>query len=159
MAPGIQRSTTLSERHEDVSQQQPTPHRPRPAGAPRRDQQLQGSPAQAEPLTPAEDRQWATLAHFGAVLGFLPSLVIYLVFRHRGPFTAQEAKEALNFTLPPSVLAIVANLLALIPVIGGVFGIIAMIIWLFMTISGVAAGIQCNKGRPYRYPLNLRLIQ
>jgi uncharacterized protein len=149
-----------TERQKDVSQQQPGgPNRQRPAAAPRRDQHLQGSPAQAEPLTPAEDRQWATLAHFGGILGFVPSLVIYLVFRHRGPFTAQEAKEALNFTLPPTVLAIVANLLALIPVVGGIFGIIAMLIWLFMTISGVAAGIQCNKGRPYRYPLNLRLIQ
>ncbi|WP_210417180.1 DUF4870 domain-containing protein [Citricoccus sp. SGAir0253] len=143
-----------------MSQQQPSgPRGPRPSAAPRRDQQLQGSPAQAEPLTPAEDRQWATLAHFGGILGFVPSLAIYLVFRHRGPFTAQEAKEALNFTLPPTVLAIVANLLALIPVVGGIFGIIAMLIWLFMTISGVAAGIHCNKGRPYRYPLNLRLIQ
>lgn len=140
-------------------QQHSSPPRQRPAAAPRRDQHLQGSPAQAEPLTPAQDRQWATLAHFGGILGFVPSLVIYLVFRHRGPFTAQEAKEALNFTLPPTVLAIVANLLALIPVVGGVFGIVAMLIWLFMTISGLAAGIQCNKGRPYRYPLNLRLIQ
>ena len=73
-------------------------------------------------------------------------------------FTAQEAKEALNFTLPPTAVAIVANLLALLPVVGGIFGIIAVVIWLFMTVSGVNAGIQCNKGRPYRYPLNLRLI-
>lgn len=132
--------------------------RSRPATAPRRDQYLQGSSDHAEPLTPSEDRQWATLAHFGALLGFLPSLVIFLVFRYRGPFTAQESKEALNFTLPPTALAIVANLLALLPGIGGIFGIIAVVIWLFMTISGVNAGIQCNKGRPYRYPLNLRLI-
>jgi uncharacterized protein len=144
----------------DVSQQQPGgPHRQRPTGTPRRDQPLHGSPDQAEPLTPTQDRQWATLSHFGAVLGCIPSLAIYLVFRHRGPFTAQEAKEALNFTLPPTVFAVLANLLALIPVVGGIFGIVAMLIWLFMTVSGVAAGIQCNKGRPYRYPLNLRLIQ
>ena len=160
MAYGIRRSTPTPERQKDVSQQQPSgPHRQRPGGAPRREPALKGSPAQAAPLTPIQDRQWATLSHFGGILGFAPSLVIYLVFRHRGPFTAQEAKEALNFTLPPTVLAILANLLALIPVVGGVFGIIAMLIWLFMTISGLAAGIHCNKGRPYRYPLNLRLIQ
>lgn len=132
--------------------------RPRPTAGNRRDQHLEGSSDHAEPLTPAEDRQWATLAHFGALLGFIPSLIIFLVFRDRGPFTAQESKEALNFTLPPTALAIVANLLALLPVIGGIFGIIAVVIWLFMTVSGVNAGIQCNKGRPYRYPVNLRLI-
>lgn len=121
-------------------------------------QPLEGSADQAQPLTPSEDRQWATLAHFGGFLGCVPSLLIFLVFRHRGPFTAQESKEALNFTLPPTVLAIVANLLALLPVVGGIFGVVAVMIWLFMTISGVAAGIQVNKGRPYRYPVNLRLI-
>ncbi|GAA4372366.1 DUF4870 domain-containing protein [Paeniglutamicibacter cryotolerans] len=99
------------------------------------------------------------IAHFGSILGFLPSLVIYAVYRDRGPFTAQESKEALNFTFPLTVIAIVANLFSLIPVIGWVFSIIVVLIWLALTISGVYAGIQVNKGRPYRYPLNLRLFK
>ena len=61
-----------------------------------------GVPANALPLTASEDRQWATLAHFGGILGCVPSLLIYLIFKDRGPFTAQESKEALNFTLPPT---------------------------------------------------------
>ncbi|PXA81588.1 DUF4870 domain-containing protein [Auritidibacter ignavus] len=89
---------------------------------------------------------------------FIPSLVIYLVFRERGPFTAQESKEALNFTLPLSVVAIVLNVLSLLPVIGAIFAVLTVLIWLFMTVSGVVAGIEVNKGRPYRYPVNLRLI-
>ena len=63
--------------------------------------QYHGVPANALPLTASEDRQWATLAHFGGILGCVPALLIYLIFRERGPFTAQESKEALNFTLPP----------------------------------------------------------
>lgn len=98
------------------------------------------------------------LSHFGAFLGALPALVIFMVLRERGPFTAQESKEALNFTLPLTVVAIVANMLALLPVIGAIFGVVAVLLWLFMTISGVVAGIEVNKGRPYRYPFNLRLI-
>ena len=62
----------------------------------------------------SQDRQFATLAHFGGILGFVPSLVIYLIFKDRGPFTAQESKEALNFTLPPTLLAFVAWLLSLL---------------------------------------------
>lgn len=116
------------------------------------------APTSQRPLTPHEDRQWAMLSHFGAFLGAIPSLVIYMVFRERGPFTAQEAKEALNFTLPLSVVAIVTNILALLPIIGAIFGVVAVLLWLFMTISGVIAGIEVNKGRPYRYPFNLRLI-
>lgn len=110
------------------------------------------------PLSASEDRQWATLAHFGGILGFVPSLLIYLVFKDRGPFTAQESKEALNFTLPPTVAAIVLNMLSLIPFVGSVFSVLATIIWIAITVFSVIAGIQVNRGQPYRYQYNLRLI-
>lgn len=119
---------------------------------------LKGSSDAAAPLTPAEDRRWATLSHFGALIGCFPALAIYLVYRDRGPFTAQESKEALNFTLPLTVVMLACYILALLPVVGWAFGIMAVLLWVTMTISGLVAGIQCNKGRPYRYPLNLRLI-
>lgn len=117
-----------------------------------------GAPARAMPLTAAEDRQWATLAHFGGILGCLPSLLIYLVFRDRGPFTAQESKEALNFTLPPTAAAVVCNILALIPVVGNVFAVLATLVWIALTVFSVIAGIHVNRGQPYRYRYNLRLI-
>lgn len=119
---------------------------------------FEGSSAAPMPLTPTEDRQWATIAHFGAILGCIPALIIYSVFRSRGPFTAQESKEALNFTFPLTILAIVLQLLSLIPVIGWVFAVLVVIDWLFLTVSGVRAGINVNKSRPYRYGLNLRLF-
>ncbi len=87
--------------------------------------QYHGVPANALPLTASEDRQWATLAHFGGILGCVPSLLIYLIFRDRGPFTAQESKEALNFTLPPTIAAVLANILVLLPVVGNLFAVIA----------------------------------
>ncbi|MHA7282798.1 DUF4870 domain-containing protein [Arthrobacter sp. TMS2-4] len=120
---------------------------------------FEGTPANALPLTASEDRQYATLAHFGGILGFVPSLLIFLIFKDRGPFTAQESKEALNFTLPPTILALAAWLLSLVPVVGGVFAVLNALIWLTITIFSVTAGIQVNRGRPYRYPLNLRLIR
>ena len=120
---------------------------------------FEGSSAAPLPLTPSEDRQWAMIAHFGAILGCIPSLIIYAVFRARGPFTAQESKEALNFTFPLTVLAIVLHLFSLIPAIGWIFAIMVVAIWLFLTISGVRAGINANKSRPYRYGLNLRLFR
>ena len=152
--------STETERQQDVSQQQPSgPRGPRPTAAPRRDQQLQGSPAQAEPLTPAEDRQWATLAHFGGILGFVPSLAIYLVFRHRGPFTAQEAKEALNFAVPPTLLVILLLLLGLLPVVGPLLAILGALVWIAMACYGVMGASNVSKGRPFRYPFNLRILR
>ncbi|GAA1353723.1 DUF4870 domain-containing protein [Arthrobacter koreensis] len=135
----------------------PRPNHPQPAnsGSPARPD-YQGAPANALPLTASEDRQWATLSHFGGILGFVPSLIIYLVFRDRGPFTAQESKEALNFTLPPTILALVAWLLSFIPVVGGYFAILNALIWIVVAVYSVIAGIECNRGRPYRYRFNLR---
>lgn len=120
---------------------------------------FEGTPANALPLTASEDRQFATLAHFGGILGFIPSLIIFLIFKDRGPFTAQESKEALNFTLPPTLLALTAWLLSLLPEIGGIFAVVNALIWVTITIFSVGAGIQVNRGRPYRYALNLRLIR
>ncbi|HEY8700580.1 MAG TPA: DUF4870 domain-containing protein [Arthrobacter sp.] len=118
-----------------------------------------GVPANALPLTASEDRQWATLAHFGGILGCVPSLLIYLIFRDRGPFTAQESKEALNFSLPPTIAAVLANLLVFIPVVGNIFAVIATLIWIALTCYSVAAGIHVNRGQPHRYQYNLRWIK
>ncbi|KNH18967.1 hypothetical protein ACU18_06380 [Arthrobacter sp. ZBG10] len=118
-----------------------------------------GVPANALPLTASEDRQWATLAHFGGILGCIPSLLVYLIFRDRGPFTAQESKEALNFSLPPTIAAVVANILVFIPVIGNIFAVAAALIWIALTCYSVAAGIRVNRGQPYRYQFNLRWIK
>ncbi|WP_240630072.1 DUF4870 domain-containing protein [Specibacter cremeus] len=116
------------------------------------------------PLTPAQDRQWAFVAHCGGILGFVPSLLVYIFLRRRGPFTDQESLEALNFTLPPTILAALANLLAMIfglfsPALSSVFALLALAVWVFLTVYSVAAALQVNKGQPYRYRFNLRLIK
>lgn len=141
---------------EHQSSQQPRDPRQRRSSS--SEGRLEGSADAALPLTPAEDRRWATLAHFGGLMGCIPSLIIYLVFRDRGPFSAQESKEAVNFTLPLTVVLVASYILALIPAVGWIFGLAAVFLWVVMTISGLVAGIECNKGRPYRYRLNLRLI-
>ena len=118
-----------------------------------------GVPANALPLTANEDRQWATLSHFGGILGCVPALLIYLIFKDRGPFTAQESKEALNFTLPPTIAAVVCNLLVFVPVVGNIFAVLATVIWIAVTCFSVAAGIHVNRGQPYRYGLNTRWLK
>ena len=135
--------------------QRPTTDGARPAAS----QRVKGSDAAAPMLTREEDTRWATLSHFGAVAGCVPALVIYLVYRDRGPFTAQESKEALNFTVPLTLTVLVFYGLAFIPPIAPFAGLGGVFVWAFMAISGLVGGAECNKGRPYRYRLNLRLIQ
>ncbi|MDJ0315884.1 DUF4870 domain-containing protein [Arthrobacter antibioticus] len=116
------------------------------------------------PLTPSEDRQWAFLAHCGGILGCIPSFLIYKVFGPRGRFTAQESFEALNFTLPPTIAAVFLNILALVfsmfnPSVGTIFALLALLVWAALTVFSVIAAIHVNKGQPYRYSMNLRLLK
>ncbi len=143
-------------RGDNADSTQPPARRQQPA-------QYEAVPASAPPLSPTEDRQWAFMAHCGGILGFIPSLIIYLVFRDRGPFTAQESKEALNFTVPPTIVAALANIIAVLlagvaPLAGTVFAFLAVAIWIFLTVFSVIAAVHVNRGQPYRYLWSLRLI-
>lgn len=116
------------------------------------------------PLTPSEDRQWAFIAHCGGILGCVPSLLIQKLLGPRGRFTAQESLEALNFTLPPTIAAVLLNILALVssffsPSVATIFSLLALLLWAVLTVFSVIAAVQVNKGQPYRYAWNLRLLK
>lgn len=124
--------------------------------------QTDGAPQ--PPLTQSEDQQWAFLSHCGGILGCIPSYFIRKYVAPRGRFTAQESLEALNFTLPPTLLAAALNVLALVfvffnPQIATVFSLLALLVWIVLTVFSVIGAVRVNKGRPYRYAMNLRLIK
>ena len=124
---------------------------------------FEGTPANALPLTASEDRQFATLAHFGGILGFIPSLLIFLIFKDRGPFTAQESKEALNFGIFMTILAVGIMVLGFILgiVTFGIGAILSAFYWipgLLQVIFSIIGAMRVNNGGSYRYPFNWRMI-
>lgn len=122
-------------------------------------------PAAAAPLSEAEDRQWASFAHLGGILGILPALIIYLVFKDRGAFTRSESKEALNFQIFAAIiwvaLLIVTSILTAVTF--GIFGLIAPLLYLAMwaavLIFSIQGFLKTKEGTAYRYPVSLRLIK
>ena len=113
------------------------------------------APVSAAPLTPAEDKQWASFAHLGGILGILPSLIIWLVFKDRGAKTNVEAKEALNFQITILFAYIVGSILSLIFI--GVF--ISLAAWVVSIIFSIIGFMRVNEGGSYRYPFAIRLIK
>ena len=93
-------------------------------------------PQKTRKISVIQDRNRATFAHFGGILGIIPSAAVFYVSRNNAPFAEQEAREAMNFTLLPSI-ALVA---------------------LFMAIASLRAGIEVNRGEPYSYRMNPRLL-
>jgi len=122
----------------------------------------------------SEERNWAMAAHLcgllwlaaGTGLIFIPfgGLVLFtmlgplIIWRTKGqsmPFVAGQAKESLNFQITVFLLGMVFAVLAL-----------ALIGFVLLWILGVAnlvlviiAAITVSDGRPYRYPLCLRLVK
>ena len=122
-------------------------------------------PPSAAPLSEAEDRQWASFAHLGGIIGLLPSLVIYLVFKDRGAFTREESKEALNFQIVVTIghIAIIIINTILTAVTFGIWGLIGWILplglWVLSLIWSIMGFSKAKDGIAYRYPLNFRIIK
>jgi len=124
------------------------------------------APVPAAPLSETEDRQWASFAHLGGILSFLPSLIIWLIFKDRGAFTNTEAKEALNFQITLAIAhaanwIVIGGILAVVTF--GLSAILSTLIWVALLIVTVIFSIlgflKAKDGVPYRYPFALRLIK
>ncbi|MGO4691160.1 DUF4870 domain-containing protein [Glaciibacter sp. 2TAF33] len=146
-----------------MSDSQPGPQDPGMGQQPQQPYQPQ-APVAAPPLTEADDRQWASFAHLGGILSFLPSLIIWLVFKDRGRFTEVEAKEALNFQITLVIGYVAINIigifLALVTFgIGGVFSLLVWVLWVVGVIFSILGFMKAKDGEHYRYPFALRLIK
>jgi uncharacterized Tic20 family protein len=115
----------------------------------------QPTAAPGAPLTEVEDRQWASFAHLGGILGFLPPLIIWLVFKDRGRFTNTEGKEALNFQITILFAYVIGWILSIV-LIGFFIVVAASIVSIIFSILGF---IQAKDGHPYRYPFAIRLVK
>ncbi len=114
------------------------------------------------PLSPAEDKQWAALAHFGGILGWLPPLILWLIFKDRGRLTDREGKEALNFQITVSIVVIalyIVGAILMVILIGGLFWMLAWAVQIAGVVFAIIAGVKVNNGESYRYPVALRLIK
>ncbi|TFD84791.1 DUF4870 domain-containing protein [Cryobacterium serini] len=152
----------------DPNYREPNVGQPQGGQQPGYGQQPGGSPYStpltAAPLSEADDRQWASLAHLGGILGLLPSLIIWLVFKERGRFTNTEAKEALNFQITLLIVSVavivVSTFLAIVTFgIGGMLAGLGWLVWLAGVIFSILGFMQAKDGRNYRYPLSIRLIK
>jgi uncharacterized protein len=107
------------------------------------------------PLSPTDERNWSIAAHLSPFLAafvglpFLGPLVIYLVFRDRGPFVRHHAAQALNFQIIVAIGILIS--IPLMFVLVGIFTAIA--IGIAAVIFQIVAAVEANNGKWYRYPL------
>jgi uncharacterized protein len=140
------------------------PNNPNPGQQPPQQPYQPAAPVAAAPLTEAEDRQWASFAHLGGILGFLPSLIIWLIFKDRGRLTAVEAKEALNFQITLVIGYVAINILSVFLAavtfgIGAILSLLILVLWILGVVFSILGFTQAKDGQHYRYPYALRLVK
>jgi uncharacterized Tic20 family protein len=107
------------------------------------------------PLSPAESRQWAMLAHVGGIiLGFVGPLIVMLVFGPRDAFTRDQAVESLNFQITLLIGYIVGTILTAI-----IIAPVGLLVWVAGLVFAIMGALAANKGQTYRYPFALRLVK
>lgn len=131
--------------------------------------------AAAQPLSPADEKLWSTLAHVGNVIGLLPSLLILLILGPRSARVREESREALNFVITAIiaeiVLVVVSGVLGavasnapsaiglLVALIALLIGLVEFAVYVLVIVFSIVAAVRVNNGGSFRYPFSLRLIK
>ena len=111
--------------------------------------------APAQPLSPSDERLWATLIHVGGiVIGFISPLLGYLLLKDRSAFVGENAKNALNFQITVVIGYVVGWVLTLILV--GFLVLLA--VWVVSIVFSILGAIAANRGEVYKYPLTIAFI-
>ncbi len=133
-------------------------------------------PAPAAPLSDADDKLWASLAHLGGILYILPSLIIYLVLKDRGPKVRVESKEALNWQITflggwiilEILVLIVGGIITAASIaslsgaglgVAGILWILPFAWWVLNVIFSIVGFVKVNGGGSYRYPFAFRFVK
>jgi uncharacterized Tic20 family protein len=115
-----------------------------------------GQPAQ--PLSPNDEKLWATLIHLGGlVLSFWAALIGYLILKDRGPFINAHAKTALNFQISIAIYSLALGVFSVITL--GLGSLLYIPFAIVLVIFSIMAAVAANKGELYTYPLTIAFIK
>lgn len=116
------------------------------------------------PLKPSEERSLGMLAHLvpaillplsAGLLGFVGSLVIYLIYKDRGPFVRQHAVNSLNVQIITAILLILSSLLMFV-LIGFLFYPLVIVV---ATVIHVIGAVKANNGEWWMPPLTPQFVR
>ncbi len=132
-------------------------------------------PPDAEAMTyqpTAEERSWALGAHLSILAGglltsqigglgaFAGPLIIWLIKKETMPFVADQAKEALNFSITVGVISLILLAVTLGTLLLG--AIVTLPLLIIISIAAlvliIVAAVKANEGQYYRYPFIWRLV-
>jgi len=159
--------------------EQPAYQQPQPAYQQPQSAQQQLPPAYAgatpgttvappNPMSPTDERTWGMLSHViavgamllsGGFLGFVGALVVYLIYKDRGPFVRAHSANSLNVQIAACIGFVIGWLLT-ITVIGAIIGIpilIAVFVW--AVVVHVIGAVKANNGEWWNPPMTPQFVK
>ena len=115
-------------------------------------------------IDPNAERGWGTVAHVvplvatvlsAGTLGFVGSLVVYLLYKDRGPFVRANAANSLNIQIMTGIVLLVSFPLMLV-LIGFVTYPLALMVAVVLHAIGA---IKANNGEWWNPPLTPRFVR
>lgn len=115
-------------------------------------------------ISPEAERNLGTLAHaipLGAmilsagVLGFVASLVVFLLYKDRGPFVRAHAANSLNVQITTGILLLVSAVLMLVLI--GFVTYPIVVVW--ACVLHVLGLVKANRGEWWKPPMTPRLVR
>ena len=97
----------------------------------------------------------AALVLSAGLLGFVASLVIYLVYKDRGAYVRRQAANSLNVQIMTLVYLIVSVVLMLVLIGFLLYGIV--LVWAF--VLHVIGAVRANRGEAWDPPLTPRFVK
>ena len=117
------------------------------------------------PLRASEERTWSVLTHViagglnlitgGLFAGLIGAIVMYVLFKDRGPFVRQHATTTLNFQITLIIVDIIGLITSFLII--GIFILAAA--WVVNIIFSIMGALAANRGEPYYYPLAIRFFK
>jgi uncharacterized protein len=120
-----------------------------------------GAPSGA--VSPAEERTMGMLAHAiplvamvvsVGTLGFIASLVLYFVYKDKGPFVRENAANSLNIQITMGIVMLVSLPLMLV-LVGFVTFLAAIVVAFVLHLVGA---MKANRGEWWKPPVTLNLV-
>ena len=98
----------------------------------------------------------------GGFGGWIGPLIVYMIYKDRSAFAKQESKEALNFGIFMTILAVGLIVIGTLTSIIGIGFLLLSIYWvpaLLQVIFSIIGAMRVNGGGSYRYPFNWRMVK
>ena len=118
----------------------------------------------SHPIDPSAERGWGTITHVvplvatvasAGTLGFVGSLVIYLLYKDRGPFVRANAANSLNIQIMTGIVLLVSFPLMLL-LVGFLTYPLALV---YAVVMHVIGAIKANNGEWWDPPLTPHFVR